>query len=122
MAAVTSTLSLTSTDLTTDSLSVSVTNNLSGINTGGMTRIKAKGTGSGSKELLAEADHFTGPAYVYLKNCDTGSDNIYLELGTAENMVIAPGEWVWFPWRAANDINIWATTTLTIAEYGIFGI
>mgnify|MGYP003109049766 CR=1 FL=1 len=121
MAAVTSTLSLTSTDLTTDSLSVSVTNNLSGINTGGMTRINVAAENIGASETLAAHGSYAATTYVYVKNCDTGADNIYLVLAGADNMVIAPGEWVWFPWATVADIKIWATTAGTVAEYGIFG-
>tara|TARA_B100001123_G_C15321746_1_gene1028160 strand:+ start:491 stop:865 length:375 start_codon:yes stop_codon:yes gene_type:complete len=123
MATVKSTLKLTSTDLTTDSLDVTVLNTLTSIVTGGLHRRKLWGTATGSQEELAEETHYAGSAYVYVKNCQSGTtDNVYLEIGGADNMVLAPGEWAWFPWSAAgDDINAYATTQGSIIEYGIFG-
>lgn len=122
MATVKSTLKLTSTTLTTDSLDVTVPVTLTGINTGGLHKMKTKGTAAGSKEKLLDATHFAAATHVYIKNCQSGTtDKINLEIGGAENMVIAPGEWAYFPWSATTDINVWGTTTLSVIEIGVFG-
>ena len=101
MATTTAQLILTSTDLLSDSLSLSAIATLTqtGTNTGitettGLTRKKvtstAKGTASGQITLYT-ADDFAAIPYLYVKNLDTTAGNkifIYDDTSTGEFMVL----------------------------------
>ena len=124
MATVKSTLTLTATNLTTDSLSTSVLTTLTGMKTGGIHIERIVGADSGTAQEIAEEDAFAGVAYTYLRNVDdTGT--ISVEIGGVFNMVLAPGEWAWFPWRAddSDDLDVFQDqgATGTLLEFGFFG-
>ena len=83
MATVTPKITLTSTDLLTDSISFSVSS------------------------TLTVAD------YLYVYDDTSTGDPVMLKL--------AGGDWAWMPTIADKTYRVYATTTGTICEYGIFG-
>ena len=120
MATVTAKITLTSTDLTTDSLSAEVTNSLS-CTEGGLTRKNITATGSGSAQTIAAASEYAVGSYVYVKNTDsTSTDYIIIRSSSADHIQLAGGEWAWFPWVTDADLQVYASTASTVLEYGIF--
>ena len=120
MATVTAKITLTSTDLTSDSLSAEVTNSLT-CTEGGITRKNITGTGSGSAQTFAAASEYAVGSYVFVKNCDTTStDYLIIRSSSADHIQLAGGEFAWFPWVTDADLTVYASTTGTILEYGIF--
>ena len=120
MATVTAKITLTSSDLTSDSLSAEVTNSLT-CTEGGITRKNITATGSGSAVTLAAAADYAVGSYFYVKNCDsTASDYLIIRSSSADHIQLAGGEWAWFPWVTDADLTVYASTTGTIIEYGIF--
>jgi len=76
MATTTATITLTSTDLLTDSLSLSTTQTLyNGPNyTTGLQRLKVQATAvHATATVLYTADDFAASPYIYIKNTDTSS-------------------------------------------------
>ena len=122
MATVKATLTLIASDLTTDALSVSVLTTLTSMTVGGITREHIYGTAQASQDEIAEQNGFSGVANLYIHNTETISTRkIYVEVGGAVAMVLAPGDWAWIPWSGTNDdINVYATTTLSTIEFGVF--
>ena len=116
MATLTPTLTLTSTNLTSDSLSVSVTDSLS---VAGDVIQKRIATSTSSTQFF-EADDFN-KCYVFLKNIDA-TDTIEIEKsdGGDEFMSLATGEWAFFPWDGTLDMFADATANTPVLEIMIF--
>jgi len=127
MATVKATLTLSSTDLTTDSLSTSVTTTLTGINTGGIHIKRYIGTNAGSSQELGEENAWAGTVYVYMRNASTvGNISVLIGSGSTSHILLAPGEWAFIPWRAddGDDIDIFQSLESTVGcllEYGLYG-
>jgi len=128
MATVTATITLTATNLTTDSLSTTVLNTVTGVKTGGIHIKRFIETTAGDAQELAEEDSWAGTCYVYLRNADaTGIISVLIGSTSTAYMILAPGEWAWFPWRAddGDDIDIFQNIAEddsgTLLEYGLFG-
>ena len=107
MATTTAVLTINSTDLVTDELSLSTTATLTtagtstGIeNTGGLAR---KTTGNTTEYTLFDASLYTDDEAhkIYLKNTSTTASH-YFEVQIAEVVVgrIHAGDWAFFPWSA----------------------
>lgn len=116
MATTTATVTISSGDLTGDALSLSTTATLTkaGVTTGldettGVSR-KTFATAQTAYNLITAAD-FTTPiaAKVYIKNpSTTAAEYINIEVG-ASNVALGrlyAGDWTFFPWDGANDIDI----------------
>jgi hypothetical protein len=129
MATVTTKLSLTSTDLLSQSLNLSVSKALTATATTGLARkaitSTAKGTASGQVTIHTAAD-FTAPAYIYVKNTDTTSTDhvIVYDATTSGNPILLKlqgGEFAFLPANNSIDLKAFAVTSGTIVEFMIFG-
>ena len=115
MATLTPTLTLTSTDATTDQLSFSVTDSLSiAQKVIAPSRVK---TSTGDLTLFASSSY--SRSYVYLKNMD---DTIAMDVdfGSTAAFNIRPGEFAFFPWHASQNIVVAADSGTPVLEYAIF--
>ena len=136
MATTTATLTLNSSDLLTDELSLSVTTTLTqtttstGIeDTTGLTRKKitstAKGTASGQITLYT-ADDFAAIGYLYIKNLETTVGNrIYIYDDTSTNDPIQfqldAGDFAFIPMHGDKTYKAYATTNPTSIEFMVLG-
>ena len=136
MATTTAQLILTSTDLLSDSLSLSAIATLTqtGTNTGieqttGLNRKKvtstAKGTTSGQVTLYT-ADDFAAIPYLYVKNLDTTAGNkifIYDDSTTGDPLQfqLDAGDWGFIPMHGDKTYKAYATTNPTSIEFMVLG-
>ena len=115
MATLTPTLTLTSTDATTDQLAFSVTDSLN--ITGKVISPSRIVTSTGDLTLLASSSY--SRSYVYLKNMD---DTIAMDVdfGSTASFNIRPEEFAFFPWHASQNIVVAADSGTPTLEYAIF--
>ena len=127
MATTTAAITITSTDLTTDSLSLSTTATLTKAGTAnGLTST----TGLGRKQLAtghAQYTLFDGDAYgdgahkIYLKNTSTTDAEFFtIEINSEQMGKLYAGDWAFFPWEAnadTNDIKIDPSADNMVLEY-----
>ena len=115
MATLTPTLTLTSTDATTDQLAFSVTDSLN--ITGKVISPSRVVTSTGDLTLFASSSY--SRSYVYLKNMD---DTIAMDVdfGSTASFNIKPGEFAFFPWHASQNIVVAADSGTPTLEYAIF--
>ena len=127
MATVTAQISLTSTDLLSDSLSISVSTDVTAANTTGLARRPVAATGvGGTATTLFEASDFNAPAYLYIKNTDsTATDYIYVYDDTTSGdpviLKLAGGDWAFLPLNAGLTLKAYATTGGTLIEFMVIG-
>ena len=114
MATLIPTLTLSSTDATTDLLNFSITDSLN---------ITQDVVGP-SKIKLTTSDLEIGPtsygkSYVYLKNTD---DTIVMDIdfGTQLSIQLAAGEFAFFPWESSGNILATSASGTPYLEYAIF--
>ena len=115
MATLTPTLTLVSTDVTTDELSLSTTDTLTISNKViAPSRVK---TSTSDLTLFASGSY--SRSYVYLKNID---DTIAMDVdfGSTASFNIRPGEFAFFPWHASQNIVVAADSGTPVLEYAIF--
>ena len=115
MATLTPTLTLTSTDITSDELSFSVTDSLT-VSKAVIPPSRAV-TSTGDLTLIAAATYTK--AYVYLKNVDA-SIVINVDFGTQLSMALAAGEFAFFPWDSSGNIVVAAASGTPYIEYAVF--
>jgi len=127
MATTTATLTLSSGDLTSDSLSISASTTLykAGTTTGldqttGLTR-KVYATAQSNATLINAATYDDNTHNrVYIKNVGTSSTDFFtIELG-ASNIVLGRlygGDWLFIPYEGEQDIDITSNTTDMELEY-----
>ena len=136
MATTTATLTLNSSDLLTDELSLSVTTTLTqtttstGIeDTTGLTRKKitstAKGTASGQVTLYT-ADDFAAIPYLYIKNLETTVGNrifIYDDSTSGDPLQfqLDAGDWGFIPMHGDKTYKAYATNNPTKMEFMVLG-
>tara|TARA_Y100001937_G_scaffold56818_1_gene78043 strand:+ start:4144 stop:4542 length:399 start_codon:yes stop_codon:yes gene_type:complete len=129
MATVTPKLTITSTDLLSQNLNLSVSTSITASSTTGLARnaitSTAKGTASGQVTLHTAAD-FTAPAYLYVKNTDaTASDHIIVYDATTSGnpilLLLQGGEFAFMPLNSSIDLKAYAVTSGTVVEFMIFG-
>ena len=125
MATVTPKITLTSTDLLSQNLNISVSSSITASHTTGLARAPitstAIGTASGQVTLYT-ADDFAATAYMYIKNTDsTTTDYIYVYTGANIWLKLAGGDWAFLPMVADDTLKAYATTTGTIVEWMVFG-
>tara|TARA_R100000234_G_scaffold70478_1_gene43256 strand:+ start:222 stop:575 length:354 start_codon:yes stop_codon:yes gene_type:complete len=115
MATLTPTLTLTSTDATTDQLAFSVTDSLN--ITGKVISPSRVVTSTGDLTLFASSSY--SRSYVYLKNMD---DTIAMDIdfGSTASFNIRPGEFAFFPWHGSQNIVVAADSGTPTLEYAIF--
>tara|TARA_R100000008_G_C3435187_1_gene91639 strand:+ start:103 stop:498 length:396 start_codon:yes stop_codon:yes gene_type:complete len=125
MATTTAQFTLTSSDLTTDALSLTTTATLTdtasttGVTeTGGLSR---KITTSVSEyTLVAEADHADDKAHkIYIKHVgSTASDRVIVKFASQSVGKLYAGDWMFIPWNGDTDVKLTpnVATSVTI-EY-----
>jgi len=92
MATVTSKLTLSSTDLLSQTLNLSVTNAITASGTTGLAREKVGKTAVDAGALvLYTASDYAAPAYLYLKNTDTTSSNYIYLYGDTPSVTLTGG-------------------------------
>ena len=129
MATTTATITINSTDLLTDELSLSTTATLTAA--GNSTGLVGSG-GLGRKKLAsghAQYTLFDGDAYangahkVYLKNTSTtAAKHFTIEINSEQMGKLYAGDWAFFPWEAnadTNDIKIDPSADDMVLEYMI---
>tara|TARA_R100000152_G_C6548599_1_gene23966 strand:+ start:13 stop:432 length:420 start_codon:yes stop_codon:yes gene_type:complete len=136
MATTTATITLNSTDLLTDELSLSTTATLTqtGTATGiedttGLARVKvtstAKATASGQVTLYT-ADDFAAIPYLYIKNLDTTAGNkifIYDDTTTGDPLQfqLDAGDWGFIPMHGDKTYKAYASNNPTSIEFMVMG-
>ena len=136
MATTTATITINSTDLLTDEISLSTTATLTqtGTATGithttGLARKKvtstAKGTASGQVTLYT-ADDFAAIPYLYIKNTDTTAGNrifIYDDSTSGDPLQfqLDAGDWGFIPMHGDKTYKAYATTNPTRVEFMVLG-
>ena len=129
MATVTPKLTISSSDLLSQPVNLSVSTSITASHTSGLDR-KAitstdKGTASGQVTIHTAAD-FTAPAYVYIKNTDTTTTDhvIVYDATTSGNPILLKlqgGEFGFLPLNNSIDLKAYAVTSGTIVEFMVFG-
>ena len=129
MATVTTKLTITSADLLSQNLNISVSKSALVEHTTGLARkaitSTAKGTASG-QVTLATSGEYTSPNYLYVKNMDsTATDYISIYADTSSDdpdlLYLAGGQFAILPLTSGLTLKAYATTTNTIVEFMIFG-
>lgn len=127
MGTVSGTLSLSSSDLLSDTLSMSVTTSVSANHTTGLARrpITSTAVGSASGQVtLYTGDDFAATAYLYIKNTDTTATDyiyVYKDGGTDNLLKLAGGDFAFLPLIADDTLKAWATTSGTVVEFMVIG-
>ena len=120
MATLTGKLQLNSSDLLSQNLSLSVNDSFT-VTEGGVERKSITATTSGAAETIAAAASYSVGTYIYLKNTDpVNSDKLFIRMSGADQITLEGGEWAFFPWSTDADITVYATTSGTLLEFGIF--
>ena len=133
MATVKATITLTSSDLTSDALSLTHNQTMT-LTQGGITRYAVTGTTSGAASTLYTAVGATttlytgndqaGPVYMWIKNTDpTATDYAYVFVDNADDTVVLQlrgGEAGWLALNDAATYKCFVATAETVIEYGIF--
>ena len=130
MATTTATITIASTDLLTDELSLATTATLTkaGTSTGlsSTAGLARKTTGSTNIYTLFDGDAYGDGAHkVYLKNTET-TPGLYFRIFMQDEQIgkLYAGDWAFFPWEAnadTNDIKIGPSTSANhTLEYMLF--
>ena len=131
MATLTAKLTLSSTDLLTDSLNLSTTTTFTAAHTTGINRKKitstAKGTALG-QVIIDTADQFGSPNIIYIKNtanyhASTGVVYVYIDTAADDPMFfqIHGQQFVYMPTTGDFTIKAYTSTSGTVVEFGVFG-
>jgi hypothetical protein len=114
MATLTPTLTLTSSDATSDSLALSVTDSLTVTAPAvGISRLTI--TTADNQELVDEAT--SGVFYFYAKNMDASNFVILQTTGSVQYARLSPGEFCFFPVNDGNGLEARADTASCVLEY-----
>jgi|TARA_R100000030_G_scaffold95612_1_gene83191 hypothetical protein len=130
MATVTSKLTLSSTDLLSQTLNLSVTNSITASHTTGLARASVtstdKGTASGQVTLYT-ADDYAAIAYLYVKNTNsTASNKIYIYDDTSTGdpiwVQLQGGEFAFIPMHGDKTLKAYSPGgSNPIVEWMVFG-
>ena len=115
MATLIPTLTLSSTDATSDILSFTVTDQLN------ITKaiISPSKVQLSTSDLVILAASSYGKSYVYMKNTDD-SIVMTIQFGGNTAFFIGPGVFTFFPWSGGGDINASSASGTPYLEYAIF--
>jgi|TARA_B110001450_G_C17389586_1_gene387114 hypothetical protein len=117
-------LSLSSTDLLSSSLNISVATSLI-LDSGSLIRAKVKGTAADSDDLaIYIVNQCSDRAYLYIKNLDSQLENyVYIHNDTDTGLVakIGGGEFAFIPVAVDKKYEVYGTVIDTLIEYGVFG-
>ena len=114
MATLTPTLTLTSSDATSDTLSLSVTDTLT-VTTPSIGISKIVITTADNQELVDEA--VSGISYFYAKNTDTTNFVVLQTTASVQYARLSPGEFCFFPVNDGNGLEARADTASCVLEY-----
>ena len=114
MATLTPTLTLTSTDATSDALNFSVTDSLS--ITGDTVSISRIALSTSDLTLLTTS---YGKSYVYFKNTDS-SIVMTIQFGGDSTFTLAAGEFAFFPWNGGANIVALSASGTPLLEYALW--
>ena len=126
MATLTPTLTLTSTDVTTDSLSASVTDSLTVVAPIKSLTLKAVAAGGGGNTVLVPSS--AGIKYTYVKHTGKQSDNststtnnLIINFGGTAGLSLGPEEFAFFPAQASVEITgISSSSNTVLVEFAYF--
>lgn len=120
MATLKTSVSLSSTDLTTGTLSSSTVKDIT-VTKGGILVKEIDGTAHTDAVVLLTASEHDEGTKVYIKNTHA-SNVVYVKFtaGTTSELHIPAGGWAFFGWKAAVDMKIWPSADNTFVEYGTF--
>ena len=116
MATTTATITLSSTDLVSDTINFTQSASVTASHTTGMARAAvtstAKATASGQVTLYT-GDDYAAIAYLYIKNTNTTAANkiyIYDDTSTGDPifMQLAGGDWAWVPMHGDKTLKAYA--------------
>ena len=117
-------LSLSSTDILSSALNLSVATSLL-VDSGSLIRTKVLGTAADSNDLaIYIANQCSDRAYLYIKNLDSQLENyIYIHNDTDSGLVakIGGGEFAFIPVAVDKKYEVYGTVVDTLIEYGVFG-
>ena len=117
MATLTPTLTLTSTDATSDALSLSVTDSLTVTHPStGISRITI--TTADNQELVDEA--VSGVKYFYAKNTDSTNFVVLQTTASVQYARLSPGEFAFFPINDGAGLEARADTASCVLEYAFW--
>ena len=114
MATLTPTLTLTSSDATSDTLSLSVTDSLT-VTAPSVGISKITITTADNQELVDEAG--SAISYFYAKNTDTSNFVVLQTTASVQYARLSPGEFCFFPINAAAGLEARADTASCVLEY-----
>ena len=118
MATLSAKITLSSTDLTSDALNMTVTDAITISKAVELKRITLSTTAA---SIVAAASYTK--AFVFVKNMDTAiSIKLVKSEGGDEFMDLGPGEFGFFPWSTAIDLKADAASGTPILEVGIFEV
>ena len=117
-------LSLSSTDLLSSPLNISVATSLI-VDSGSLIRAKVKGTDRDSDDLaIYIVNQCSDRAYLYVKNLDSQLENyiyIHNDTDTGDVAKIGGGEFAFIPIAVDKKYEVYGTKIDTLIEYGVFG-
>ena len=117
MATLIPTLTLSSTDVTSDPLSFTVTDSLTVTNPSvGLSRVVI--TTSDNQELVDEA--VSGVSYFYAKNTDATNFVVLQTTASVQYARLSPGEFCFFPINDGAGLEARADTASCVLEYAYF--
>ncbi len=115
MATLTPTLTLSSTDATSDALSFTVTDSLTVAAAGNVGLSRVTITTADNQELVDEA--ISGVHYFYAKNTDATNFVILQTTASVQYARLSPGEFAFFPVNDSNGLEARADTASCVLEY-----
>ena len=116
MATIAAKLSLSSSDVSSDTLSFTVSANLTTAAAGPNQGLSRKTiTTADDQELVDEAT--AGVYYFYAKNTDSTNFVILQTTGSVQYARLSPGEWAFFPVNDGNGLEARADTASCVLEY-----
>ena len=126
MATISASLSLTSPDVLTSPLAISIDSNID-VDSGGLVRATVKGTAADTNDLIIyKADDKETQAFLFIRNLSSNlADFLHVRSETAgDNALFAKiggGQFAFVPIQADQTLAVHATIANTPIEYGIFG-
>tara|TARA_R110002153_G_scaffold35535_1_gene105539 strand:+ start:1584 stop:1976 length:393 start_codon:yes stop_codon:yes gene_type:complete len=127
MATVTTKLTITSSDLTSQTLSLAINKAITASHTTGVARTKVGQTAvHASAAVIYTADDYAAIAYVYIKNTDATATNfIYVydatTSGNPEILKLAGGDFAFLPTIADMGLKAYGTDATSVVEFMVFG-
>jgi len=131
MATLSSTLTISSTDLTSDNLNMTTTTDFTCTHTSGIARkaITSTAVGTGAGQVTIDtANEFASPSIIYIKNTQDyhASNNIiycYFDGDGTDTHVlqIHGGQFAYIPGSSDLSLKAYTSDSGTVVEYAVFG-